>query len=454
MKKRNCLILPALLLAIALILCGCGQPAAEPTEVPETTLSAEALREEQLAKATELFASQKFAEAAELYKELGEEERWATCIYQMATRSAASGELDTALTQLEPIADTPDGQRLIQRLITTELTNLAGESEPDTARILELAGRIEDKSFMTGWDYNDLNRILYADAVMNGDYAGAIEHVSRCEYEDHKAPIPVFEAILAENYDEALRLINENAILSPGRDISKSWLDIIYERVGTPDTTTLDGFLTDRYYRSRVNRWELITTMDSEAKLFDENSFLDVQYHIGAIEAQDGLWLIDDIDAFYAQCGSAPNGKVLIVREQQEYPKGGVYYAVDTALMGGKYPVSGIYSDLYPSSLSEVEYIITVSFDYDHVNYQKLITTWGDSKTETKVAFLRLKAQVKLTELATGNVLYQSKWVKASNAANPWSGDSSGENPWVGSDMPQYYASICAAAEKALEQKQ
>ena len=129
--------------------------------------------------------------------------------------------------------------------------------------------------------------------------------------------------------------------------------------------------------------------------------------YIGEIQAEPTLMPVTSLSTLLQKTAITPAGKVLILQEQYGYPERQPYYAVDLGTM------SNLPASMYPASLSEVEYLITLSYDYTQTNRGTLVTSFGDgSKTQRPVAILSLKGQVRIEALPSNQELYHSPVVQ------------------------------------------
>ena len=149
---------------------------------------------------------------------------------------------------------------------------------------------------------------------------------------------------------------------------------------------------------------------------------------------ENGKRKVEDLEALKSQCGTDPQGKVLLLRSQTDRPKNGkTYYAVNLYGMGE------LYADLTPASLSQVEYLIIMHHDYDNAGKYKR-TVFGQTDI---FDFLRFKGRVELIHVTDNKTLFTSAWVKGTGEADLW-----GPEVWQGSNLPKLGTHVITAIEK------
>ena len=162
-----------------------------------------------------------------------------------------------------------------------------------------------------------------------------------------------------------------------------------------------------------LSNWDLGITLGSQV--------------IGEIDASEYLYPIDSksLQELSAMCAGAPTGKVLAVRQQYDYPKGEASFAIDFRLM--RYlPI-----EKYPESLSEVEYVVVVTYDHKSVgNYQVTSeSTWSNGSTTQNtydVVGLQIFAHIETIALPsqrtvyTSNNIYGGKDIVALGGTTEW----------------------------------
>ena len=143
----------------------------------------------------------------------------------------------------------------------------------------------------------------------------------------------------------------------------------------------------------------------------------------------------------YSKCGTEANGKALILRSQKGFPDGKVYYAVDLMMM------DRLCYDLYPASLSEVEYIILAEYSYDTAGKYKQTMTMGENAVEDYFTFLNMKGRVQLIDPETGTAIDQFPWIQESGEPEAHFSDLN----YQCSKMPETGEYIIGAMEKVRQ---
>ena len=312
----------------------------------------------------------------------------------------------------------------------------------DFETVKSLLPTIEDRSILNDWVFNDFNYDYAIDAIRDGDYATAIEFFRYCAYEDYHPYADMIELLLSGEREAAIDTIR--AMEFAGLDISldKSWGEIItMVSGGSEKISELDRMLIDRYVSLRLSNHE--PTFAEDALSFGSTSSWQAHEYLGEITDTILYYPIENIKTLKSQCGSEANGKVLILRSQKAYPQGTAHYAIDMLAM------SYLNTDLYPASLSEVEYIITASYDYTVEGTYRQTISNGDNSVSDEFTYLRMKGQVQLQNVATGQNIQTSPWITGTGEVEAHFSDRS----YQCSNLPETGAHIYSAVEKVRELK-
>lgn len=167
--------------------------------------------------------------------------------------------------------------------------------------------------------------------------------------------LAVLEPLNQGDYMAAARAATENEFL-----YYRDWWACISARMG--EARTLDELLWRNkvlsVYHRRSETYAPLNETGIESIDREETQTVNAGY-VGPIiprDPQDRLLLLSEGATELEVCGGG-GGKALIVRRQQDYPRGAVYAAVDGRL--GLLP-----PELEPCSLDEVDYIIYLDYDY------------------------------------------------------------------------------------------
>ena len=306
----------------------------------------------------------------------------------------------------------------------------------DYETMKELLPTIEDRSILMSWDYNDFNRQYAIEAIRNGDYETAIEFFGYCMSESDQQHANIFRLLVDGNTEEAIDAMIELGFSRVESELDMTWAEIICMVTGIDlDSPGLDSLFTKEYLTRRM--WNNQPYFTENSLVFGEHSTWTSEGYIGEITGNDFLIPVEDIDELYSQCGSEPNGKILILRTQQSFPKDTTHYAVDLSVM------NYLSYDLYPASLSEVEYIIEVNYDYTNEAEYKQTFTMGDNDQISYFYFLRMEGLVKLIDAKTGETIKKYPLVKGIGEAQA----HFSELNYQCSDMPETGVHIIEAVE-------
>lgn len=332
-----------------------------------------------------------------------------------------------------------DPQIVVDRTANKDPFELAAE-KGDFETMKQLLPGLEDRSILTDWLYNDFNYEYAVDAIRSGDYDTAVEFFGYCAYEGNQAYSKFVEMLVAGDWKAALETIKSMDVAILDLDLDMSWAEIIGQISGIKETASeLDWKLMEHYIDVSLRSYQPSFNVD-DLTFGEHSSWMSVNY-VGEIVDTDDYWPVANFNTLKSQCGSEANGKVLILRSQMAYPQGTTYYGIDEMNM------DRLTADLYPASLSEVEYIILVNYGYTVAGqYRQTFTSDSNSFSED-FTFLRMKGQVQLLNVTNGQTVQSSQWVQGSGEAEL---NFSDEN-YQCSNMPEIGEYIISAVEKVQE---
>ena len=375
--------------------------------------------------------------AMEAFESIGEKgfDMWLETKCLLAYERYHNEDAEGALAILEPLAEHAVIDEALTELRIRILRNAVYDE--DIATVERCIAELGDKIDLTDEDFNSVNRFLGEEALRSRDYAAAISHFARCTESPDKDYAEVFRLLQEKKITAAAQLVGSlDGATLPFR-LDSSWITLFREVTGGDPKANMEDWLLDTCVQKLLS-YDEAYVMENTYMQFGELSFMDAEDYIGPTEDSDKAWAVSDIAALYKKCGTDPKGKVLILRKQYSYPKGETYYAVDKWLMGY------LYSDLFPSDLSEVEYILTVTYDYANAGAYIRTTTVGSNTTSENVTFLRTKAMVELVHLTDNKSIHKSQWIQGGNAPSAYSG----EDKWISGTMPEPADQIIAAINK------
>lgn len=277
------------------------------------------------------------------------------------------------------------------------------------------------------------------DAALDaGDFAAAIAFYRDAEaMPDAEGRQKLAEAMLRGDYMEAAR-----AAVETRARWNRSWQDFILAYMDEPQT--LDELL----YQNRI-----LSILSNRSQYYDpgaealiesidcEETHIHNWSYIGPITPygeQEKLLLLSEGAAELERCGQG-GGKMLIVRRQQDYPRGTVYATVDNRL--GLIP-----PEREPASLDEVDYILYLDYDYSVC----AVVAGNDGGM---LEALQMSCVVRLVNEHSGEELYRSeKIMGAADYDNQYRLDFLAEDGWVACSNPpigQALAEAIAALPEA-----
>ena len=345
--------------------------------------------------------------------------------------------------------DAPRAAALLDRISDEELRvdayyalgqDLYSFNETDMA-IAILSGALENKKVEELYDDCWLRKVNQA--MKNGDYTAALDAADEVIGKADEAAAlcaevyyaQAEEAMAAEDYAAALECYRSagdveqaavyTAILDPLLDgfyftaaeelranvdslPYQNWNKIFKEQMGEPEK--LADVLMQNKVNRLINNWGPALDAEGIADI-DRNETDGLTSHIGPIEPfedVDKLMLLAEGEPELEACGSG-TGKALVVRRQQDYPRGAVYAMVDADLM------NYLPEELLPAALSEVDYILYIDYDYVNVGSGHLTGTQFGQEVDRVLTSLLVNCVLRLVDAQTGEELYRSAVLQGAN---------------------------------------
>lgn len=421
-------------------------------------------------QACELFNSEKYLEAAEIFQEVGATEDWQDAQYMYGLTMMFEGNYQEALTAfensgeqgfaswlevkcsmaydlyfdedtegaiaiLEPLAEHDVVDEALTELMTWALKDAVWDE--DAAAVERWITALDGKINLKHKDFNSVNYFRGQEALRSKDYTAAIGHFELCTESPDKDYAKVFRLLQSGKIMEAAELVGSLKGATLPFALDSSWITIFREAVGGDPENNMEDWMKDTAIQKLLS-YDEGYVMEPTYMTFGDWSYMDAEGYVGPIDEDEDAWAVEDLDALYAKCGTDPKGKVLILRKQYSYPKGETYYAVDSWLMGFLYP------EQFPSDLSEVEYIMTVTYDYGNAGSYIRTSSFGGNTKKEYVTFLRTKAMVEMIHLPDKKSVFKSQWIQGGNQPAALSG----EDNWISGTMPEPAEQIIAAVEK------
>lgn len=342
--------------------------------------------------------------AAELLDRLSNEELRVSAYYALGQDLYSFNDTDAAIAILSYALDDKQVEELYDdcwlRKVNKALKD--GDYTAALAAADEVIGKTAEAEALCG-------EIYYAqaeEARAAGDYAAALE-LYRGAGETELAPVyvSILDPLLDGFYFTAAEAVQENTDALP----YTNWHGIFKEKMGEPEK------LADVLVQMKVNRiladsW--FQPLDAEAiETINRNETDGLTNRIGPMDPYDDtekLMLLGEGMPELEACGSG-TGKALIVRTQQDYPRGAVYAAVESGLM------NYLPTELLPASLNEVDYIIYIDHDYSKAGTGHMTGTMGGSDVDRYVTTLKVNSVLRVVDMKTGEELYRSGTIQADN---------------------------------------
>ena len=352
-----------------------------------------------------------YEEAAAIFLEVGESayEDWVNSIYNLAKEKSAAGDYDGAIILLHSISNDSRARSLNSEILSRVASELLESGDYEGA--LAAADGIADAS-----QASSLTEEVYftkgISAIMEGNVEEAIDSLQNCSSKE------------AQDYVSLLRLVSSGNLYSAAQEALVAvqkypdgvrqyfWETIITDAADSLNQSNIDSRLLAesakaiiREYRSSIN--EGITADDLSG--WDIGIVIGSSV-IGSIDPSDNMIAFSSLSDLYSKCGTNPSGKVLVVRHQYDYPDHNEYCAVDFNIM--RY----LPKELYPQSLSAVEYVVVVTYDYSKTGTYRVTNTYtwtsGDTtQSSYDVVGLQIKARVETVMLPSQRAVYTSQTI-------------------------------------------
>lgn len=297
--------------------------------------------------------------------------------------------------------------------------------------LLQLLEPLRTPQMLSKAKYEDLNYAVGIKAMKAGDYLTAEEFFSYCISESIYAYSKMLNLLRQEDYLAAALLCYNDL----PKDLGMTWGEIFGAVMGWDTTEPTNLFLLETIigFPRRGSR-EILTT---DHFAFQKESSLMAEYYLGEIDSDYKTIPIENIQNIYDLCGTDPKGKLLILRSQQDYPRGKIHYGLERLLM------EYMPTELFPARLSDVSYVMMINYDYNHEGtYSETLTIGGQSHFLGTFSFLRFKAQIKVFDVQTMKPIYTSPWIFGDG--KPETLDS---GVWRGSNLPELGQYVVEAIE-------
>lgn len=393
--------------------------------------------------ATEKFNQGQFEQAAEIYSTLGDEghDGWLNAVTAESERIQRESSAEAGLEYLKPYA----GEEQIDRAISRLQMQMAKEylekglytEAVSIASVIMYQDEVDLDTF-----YEKAYYLLGTQALSQKNYAQAADFLLLCKDASAREHGTILKNMQEGAYYEAAQGIVALKTNAQDSDLTDALNAILTSRINEKERENLEVRLNQEAAQKILWR-DLDADTFSEERFADDEDFLFFEggKYIGEIDEDVDLIPVTSLDGLLRKTAIAPAGKILILREQYGYPKAEPYYAVDLETM------SKLPSSMYPTNLAEVEYLITLAYDYTQTNRGTLVTTYGNgSTTRHPVVILRLKAQVLAKALTSNQELYHSPVVQGGASPSTLGGGVD----WKCGDPPRIGKYIYTAIAKVM----
>ncbi len=350
------------------------------------------------AAAEEAFSAGNYAEAAEWFLKLGEDcqARYSDSLYEQAKELIKSKDYTAALDVLSKISTE---KRAAEQIGVAQLAIAEDQyKHGKTDEAIQTAKSIQDTTYanVTGF----LNKVYSETAFQCLDaenLSGAISAFQKCSgMAEAEINAFILEKIEKKEYVSAAKDAKVAVDAGTTTITRKEWQTYFDSFMSEPSLfDEADPRLA--YTAAKKIIGDPIDFNDpaiatSYEKLFDCGDMIDRNYF--DMETDITLKSMNDL---YAQCGTAADGKILVVIRTRNFSDKATNQLVSLAAM------ENLPAEFYPSSLAEVEYIAIVDYNYSrHGSYTK--GTVG-AKENGKVEVLRMpdKKQVSVSKSRKGS---------------------------------------------------
>lgn len=391
--------------------------------------------------ATQTYNQGKYEQAAQMYSRLGDEahDGWLMAVTAEAERIQRASSAEAGWEYLKPYA----GEEGIDRAISRFQMQIAKErlEKGQYTEALSIAsGIMYQDEVDLGTFYEKAYYLLGTQALSQKNYAQAADYLLQCKDASAREYGGILKDIQSGQYYKAAQRIVAMDTHDLDRYLEVSLDGILTKSIEENSSQDLNVRLNQGAAKNLI--WSGSDTLTAgQFTEVGEFFFYEGGNHIGEIRAEPDLIPVTSLSALLQKTAVTPAGKILILREQYGYPKDQPYYAVDFETM------SGLPASMYPVSLAEVEYLITLSYDYTQINRGTLVTSYGDgSKTRQPVVILRLKGQVRLESLLSRQELYRSPVVHGGSSPSLLGGGTD----WKCGDPPRIGKYIYTAITKVM----
>lgn len=292
-------------------------------------------------------------------------------------------------------------------------------------------------------DYGEVLRNLN-----NNNLQRAIECFEAQENEQAKCYSEILKLVRTEDYYEAAKLAAEAAELYPETYALRNWNNLFRSLI---DYSSMDnGMVFDEWlYQEAVIGWldeytdTLFETIDAKALDEDHLTEFFCKNYVGPLEDSNTYQCVDSLEGLKSKCGSNPQGKVLVLRQQYDYPDRKAYCAVDKMLMRYMPP------EMMPPSLDQVQYLLVYTYDNKLIREGNFRQTFGyaDGSSHSRdfeADILRIDVTVELIDLSSGSVKY-SKTAEGSSKPDTFYGSGDG---WYCGESGKFGNRILEALKK------
>ncbi len=348
----------------------------------------------------QLFDAGDFVKAERYFRMLGDEgeSRGNDCIYERGVQLLAEGEVQNAINTFRMIEGEERAARQIDAANLAIAWQFADAGYYEDAILMVETIKYPDTADPT--QLLDLCcRSLGAQAMEEKDYQGALLQYDKCRQDAEAAGnAEILAAMLEGDYLNAAQMAREYQTSGQTDWDLEYWYELMEELMGNWEYSGPNECLP--WLAAEV-------IMSNGPEMSDEELLAGIQrkvntnsrvWSINLSSSDKWACVISSPEELARQCGAAPQGKVLIVRQSRSFPNREVFCTISFEAM------RVLPEELIPLSLDEVEYIVTLSYDYSR---------WGTYSMGT--AALKENGRVKVIKLPGSVEIYSSSLLQGEN---------------------------------------
>lgn len=344
----------------------------------------------------ECFENENYVAAADYFSQMGSEgeTRWSDAIYEQALLLIREEKYEEAITVLENIASevrAAEQKGVAQLEIAKELYRSDKTDEAIAlAKSIENTTHADVTAFLNNIYLNEANIL-----VSRKEYQKAIDTYKKCQGNaEADFYLSVFDDLYNGNpYRAASAIMEQQNKEISNRPVS-DWLTIFRNIIhNLPNKEDLEACLNQKAairLLEKPNDFFAESFYQKFDIIFDGINMIDCKEISG-----DENISVNSLEDLYARCGSNPAGKILIVVQTHDFPDKNASQMISFGAM------DLLPAEYHPSSLSEVEYLVLIDYNYNRTgSYTK------GTKAARETAKITIYHMPDKKSVAASNTLY------------------------------------------------